>query len=566
MCQRSGSAAASPAAYDAAMEPRFSTFDGASDRWTDDPAFAALEDAYGAYQDAWGAWMVGHHRGAPIEAGEGGGHAGEAALTENLVGSRRVLGERIAAIDAERLGPTDLAALANIRASLPDLDAWPEPLDGLEFAESTPARDDDEPEIAGLRRSTFEAWGSAMADLRVDGECLDRLSVAARLGREPDPAARNRLFVAMAPGWAVLDGPGGPNDGDGPYRRLVRASAARWRRDGSPVAANAAALGMDPAAVEPTMRKILAAFRRVAMPPELVEPWDYRYVTGGLARRLDAEIPLPRLRPINDAHLAGIGADPGALGITYDIVPRPGRPIIPTAFTVSLEIARRTATGWRPARPWVFATYTEGGLGNLEELLHESGHALHYAALRARPAFSSWPADQTAFVEAVADIVGWTVHEPAFLARHLGASVATRESVISRYAGVMLDACWTLFELELHRHPERAPNEVWAEIAEGDLGVVGHPEWSWWGHRGQLIDGPGYLANYALGAVMVAAVRARIREVRGDWAEGDPGWNDFVAEHLLRFAGARSPRDILLEFLGGPLTAGPLLADLARGA
>jgi Zn-dependent oligopeptidase len=279
---------------------------------------------------------------------------------------------------------------------------------------------------------------------------------------------------------------------------------------------------------------------------------------------LDPEVPLPRLRLINDAHLAEIGADPAALRIAYDIVPRPDRPVIPTAFTVSLDIARRTRDGWQPARPWVFATYAEGGLGNLEELLHESGHALHYAALRARPAQFSWPADQTAFVEAVADVVGWTVHEPAFLARHLGTTVSTRESVIARYWSVVLDACWTLFELELHRHPDRAPNDAWAEIMEADLGVVGHPEWSWWAHRGQLIDGPGYLASYALGAVMVAAVRARIRQLRGDWATGDPGWYAFVSERLLRFGGARTPRSILPEFLGCPLTAEALLADVER--
>ncbi|MEW5990979.1 MAG: hypothetical protein AB1736_06490 [Chloroflexota bacterium] len=546
-------------------------------RWTHDPAFEALEAAYATYQDAWGAWMVGHHRGAPVEPAPGAGvDLAEAGLTDAgladagfadaLIGARRALGERIAAIDVERLAAADADALANVRASLPDLDAWPEPLDGLRFADSPPADDGDEPEIARLRRSTFEAWGAAMADLRVDGEHLDRLAVAARLGREPDPANRRRLFLAMAPGWAVLDGPGGPEDPDGPYRRLLRASAERWRRDGSPIAANAAALGLDPATIEPTLRRVLAAFREAAMPPGPVEPWDVRYVTGGLARRLDPEISLPRLRPINDAHLAEIGADPADLGIAYDLVPRDGRPIIPTAFTVAFTIARFGGGRWRPARPWIFATYTQGGLGNLEELLHESGHALHYAALRARPALFSWPADQTAFVEAAADVVGWTVHEPAFLARHLGATVSSRESVAARYAGVMFDACWTLFELELHRHPDRAPNNVWAELAEGQLGVVGHPEWSWWAHRGQLIDGPGYLANYALGAIVVAAVRARIRELRGDWATGDPGWYAFVSERLLRFAGARTPRDILLDFLGGPLTAAPLLADLERGA
>lgn len=547
------------------------------DRWTNDPGFAALETAWATYQERWGAWMVGHHRGAPVDPTD----AGDAALGARLVAARAALGEQLTHVDRRTLGPEDASALANILGSLPDLDAWAAPLDGLAFAANIPLGPEDPdaavarggdggrapaeaPEIAILRRSTFEAWGAGMADLRVGNERLDRLTVAARLGREANPDTRRRLFLSMAPAWAVLDGPGGANDPDGPYRRLLRASAERWRRHGSPIAANAAALGMDPDAVEPTMRRMLAAFRRIAMPAELVEPWDYRHVVGGLARRLDPAIPLERLRSINDAHLAAIGADPAALRIQYDIHPRPERPIIPTAFTVSLDIARRTADGWRPATPWVFATYAEGGLGNLEELLHESGHALHVAALRARPAHFAWPAEQTAFVEAVADVVGWTVHEPAFLAEHLGATAAPRDAVVWRYGNLMLDACWTLFELELHRHPDRAPNDAWAEVMERDLGVAGHPEWSWWAQRGQLIDAPGYLANYALGAVMVAAVRARIRELRGDWATGDPGWYAFVSDRLLRFAGARAPRDVLGDLLGEPLTTAPILADIER--
>ena len=542
------------------------------DRWTDDPGLDACESAWAWYLARWGAWIVGHHSAGPVDP------AGteDAALAGQLLAARRMLGETLASLDRSRLDRDDAAALANVLSSLPDLDAWAAPLDGVTFkvglTAGSPGPGDDDvgaegaesAEVAALRRSTVAAWGAAMAGLRVDGERLDRLTVTAQLGREEDPRRRRRLFGSMAPAWAVLDGPGGPDDPDGPYRRLLRASAERWRRSGSPIAANAAALGIDPEAVEPALRAMLATFRRVAMPAALVEPWDYRYVTGGLARRLDPALPLARLRPINDAHLASIGADPVALRIHYDIHPRPGRPVIPTAFTVSVDIARRTVEGWRAATPWVFATYTEGGLGNLEELLHESGHALHYAALRARPAHFAWPAEQMAFVEAIADVVGWTVHEPAFLEQHVGATATIREAVVCRYANVMLDACWTLFELELHRHPDRAPNDAWAEIVERDLGVAGHPEWSWWAGRGQLIDGPGYLANYALGAIMVAAVRARIRELHGDWATGAPAWYGFVSDRLLRFAGARAAGDVLHEFLGGPLTTSAILEDIER--
>jgi hypothetical protein len=300
-----------------------------------------------------------------------------------------------------------------------------------------------------------------------------------------------------------------------------------------------------------------------------VEPWDYRFATGAMERRVGPYVRRDQLRPINDAHLRSLGADPDTLRITYDVDPRPGRPAIPTAFTTARDIGRDDGGGsWLRATPWVFATYADGGLSNLEELLHESGHAIHYAAIRERPALFEPLVADTGLGEGVADLVGWDAHEPAFQTRHLGVASDLRESRLGRYGWVMLDICWALFEVELHRDPERSPNEVWAELTETGLGIGPHPELSWWATRGQLIDGPGYMANYALSALVAAAVRARIREVRGEWLGngGDPGWYTFVANGLLRFGASQPAADVLRSFLGGPLTAEPLLADLAVAA
>jgi hypothetical protein len=322
---------------------------------------------------------------------------------------------------------------------------------------------------------------------------------------------------------------------------------------------------MEPGTFEPTLRMMLEAWRRV-VGPDLVEPWDYRFALGALERRLGGLVPRGRLRAINDAHLRGLGADPAVLGIAYDVEPRAGRPAIPVAFTLGANVARRTGPGtWGPSTPWVFATYAEGGLGNLEELLHESGHALHYAAIRTRPAFFEPPVEAGGFVEGVADLVGWDVHEPAFQARHLGQRGGLRASRLARYGGVMLDVCWALFEIALHGDPERSPNETWSELTEAGLGIVAHPEWSWWAVRGQLVEAPGYMANYALSAIVAAALRARIGAVRGDWLGdgGDPGWYAFVSSELLRFGAERPAGEVLDAFLGQQLTVEPLLDDLA---
>jgi len=53
-------------------------------------------------------------------------------------------------------------------------------------------------------------------------------------------------------------------------------------------------------------------------------------------------------------------------------------------------------------------------------------------------------------------------------------------------------------------------------------------------------------------------------ELRGPWFAGDPGWYAFVAEALFAAGASRAPAELLGTFLGGPLTAEPLLADLRR--
>ena len=512
---------------------------------------AALEDAWEAYYRSWASWLRDSNQRLP--------DAALAAHEAELLAARHELAGLLRALP-DALGDDDAFAVRNLRTSLPDLDVWVPSFDGVDFGDGGDAPLPEEPEAAALRREVLDAFTAAASSIDVAGERLHRLTLQERLAREDDGAKRRELFDALRTLGDVVDGDGGDSS---PYRRLLQSSSARWARDGSPIDANAAGLGIEPSSVEAMLRSAMRAFRELAIGPELIEPWDYRYLVGGLGRRLDNFVPQERLLEINAAHLTSLGADPARLGIEYDIFPREGRPDISVAFTFALELPPRLPSGgFGAARSQVFATYEIGSLGNLEELLHESGHAIQDAAVRVRPLLAATPSSHGAFWEAFADVVGRDANEPAFLAHHLGASISAREATISRYGGVMLDCAWTLFEIELHRQPSRRPNDVWAEIMERDLGVHGHPEWSWWATRTQLIDGPGYMANYALGAVMVAAVRERIRSIRGEWSRGDSGWYSFVSERLLQWAGAREPSSILRDFLGGPLTADALLEDI----
>jgi hypothetical protein len=509
-----------------------------------------LEAAWAELLRLAGDVVVARSRGAPADP-PGGSTAG---LVRRYRRARRALGPALETAGGTASTHAERDAIATIRSSLGWLDEL-EPVPGTAIAGSTSDEPDD---VAALRRTVFGRYGRAAAAVRVDGERLDRLSVLARLAVEPDAGRRRALFEALDPVWRAVDGDGGEAS---PYRRLLSASAARWRRDGSPIEANAAALGIAPGALEPMLHSILAAWREAAGPDRL-EPWDHWHACGAAARRLDPLLPPERLPALNDAHLASLGADPASLGIRYDVLPRPGRPVFPVAFTMPMGPEPDGRGGWRSRPPWVFATYAVGGLGNLVELVHESGHAVHFAAVTARPAHADFPVESAAFLEATADLLGWDADEPAWQAHHLGDAATAREAVLHRYGSVVLDVCWALFEIELHRRPARRPNDVWTEVTTEGLGLAPHPERSWWAMRGQLIDASGYLANYAMSAIVAAALRARVRALRGDHPTGDPGWYVTMTEVLFRWGSARRPADLLTDFLGGPVTADPLLADL----
>jgi hypothetical protein len=297
-----------------------------------------------------------------------------------------------------------------------------------------------------------------------------------------------------------------------------------------------------------------------------IEPWDWWWRAGEADRALRPALPLGRLFELNEMIHRSLGADLDALGVVLDTTPRLGRPPVPVAFTTFGARPHPRADGtWDPGRPTVLASYTDGGLGELTELVHETGHAIHIVAIRTRPAFADWP-HSDALTEALAELVSLDVAEPAWQRRWLPDAPPVPEAVTlrCRYADVALDAAWALLEIRLHADPDRRPNDAWTEITSGSLGIVPHQEWSWWALRGQLVQEPGYMANYAIGAVLAADLRAAIREARGDWTGGDPGWYAWVSERIYRFGLERSARDVLRDVLGRAPDAGALLGEIVR--
>jgi hypothetical protein len=489
-----------------------------------------------------------------------------AALVAAHNALRAEVSRRLAVIDSTSLRPDDARALGIMRRTLRrDIDSLPPPSTATARAALTrPSCTYDAAAIVrtghgldSLRRRIYACYGWSQSHLILDRDTLDRLSIFGALGREEDTSRRRRLFLALEPVWRTVNG---DNEPGSPYRQLI-AREVKERGNAEPAAAEQArASGVPPDSVERWLLRVLETWREVS-PDSLIEPWDWYYQTGLTSRRLSPLIPLERLTSLNRQVYRALGGDLGALGVQYDLKPREGK--TPVAYCTFGSRPRFINGGWRPGEPWVFATYRTGGLDNLNELLHETGHAVHIAAIRTRPAFADWP-DSDPFTEALADLIALDVYEPSWQHRWLGDSVPLGDGLRGRYGGVVLDVAWAVFELRMMRNPEADPNAVWSDLTHDYLRIRPHPELSWWAMRGQLIDSPGYMMNYAVGAMLSAAIRARTRETHGATSAGDPGWYGWMAPRLFRFGLERPTREVIEEFLGGPVSPAALLEDMRR--
>jgi hypothetical protein len=481
-----------------------------------------------------------------------------AALRPRYLAARAEL-VRALAIDSATVRDTaDARALSVMRATLADeLTAAPQPPGGAAPVDAARCRYDPRTisDTDSLATRLYDCYGAAAHAVVVDGDSLERLTVLGLLGVTDDAARRRRLFLGLEPLWRTVNG--GDED-TSPWRELLRRRARDWGAGPTPFARRVTELGFNPDTVEAWLERLLEAWR-ATLPDSSIEPWDLYYAMGATSRRLSSRIPRDSLRSLSARFYRSLGADLTALRVRDDLDPRAGKD--PVTFTTFGARPGRVNGAWDPGEPWIFASYAVGGFDNLTELLHETGHAVHIAAIRTRPAFGDWP-DADLFTEAIADLADGEAYDGRWQLRYLGDSAAPADNRRAAYFGVMLDACWSLFEERMQRDPSLDPNAVWTALTSRYLHAAPHPELSWWAMRGQLIDVPGYLVNYALGAFISADLRARIVQLHGPFTLGDSTWYGFVREHIYRFGLERSSRRVMEDFLGRPVTPDALLTGL----
>lgn len=278
-------------------------------------------------------------------------------------------------------------------------------------------------------------------------------------------------------------------------------------------------------------------------------PWFFR------ARHEDDAFPAERLLPAFEATLGGMGLDGTAGGrIVLDVEPRPGKS--PRAFCVAVRAPRDVRLVVAPV----------GGRDDYVALLHEGGHAQHFAHVDPALAFEFRHLGDNAVTEAFAFLFDHLAEDPAWLRRRLG--VEDRDGTVAAHARasrlVYLRRYAAKLSYELIAHGDEPPGDAllagaYARSLSGALRVA-------WPEATYLSDmDPGfYVAAYLRAWALETHLRGWLRDRFGaEWfAVPEAG---AALRELWRDGQRLSAEELLAALTGERLDFGVLVADLGLG-
>lgn len=275
-------------------------------------------------------------------------------------------------------------------------------------------------------------------------------------------------------------------------------------------------------------------------------PWFFR------AREQDGAFPAARLLGAYTETLAGMGLEPTAGGrVLLDVEPRPRKS--PRAFCVAVRAPQDVRLVVAPV----------GGRDDYAALLHEGGHAQHFAHVGESLAFEYRHLGDNAVTEAFAFLFDHLAEDPEWLARRLG--VHDDDGTLAAHARasrlVYLRRYCAKLSYELTAHAPQPPGDAlladaYARALSGAIGVA-------WPSETYLsdIDEGFYVAAYLRAWALETHLRRWLRDRFGAaWFEVPEAG---AALRELWSEGQRlSAEELLSGLTGETLDFGVLVADL----
>ena len=272
------------------------------------------------------------------------------------------------------------------------------------------------------------------------------------------------------------------------------------------------------------------------------------------AAEFDAGFPATDLAPAVRQHVTEMGVDPAAGGrIIYDLDEREGKRS--RAFCAPVRVPTEVYLVLRP----------HGGQSDFTTLLHELGHALHFAhAADTLPFEFRWLGDNSV-TESYAMLFDHRMHDRGWLRRYtqLGAQVDRFRRMmafeelhfIRRYCAKLL------YEMEVYE-PDGALDglpDTYVDRLTSATGFRYRPEDAF-----VDLDSGFYSSRYLRAWQLQALINEMlIEKFNDDWYR-NPAAGPWLTGELLQ-RGQRETADELAQLLGGELSFAPLVRSIERG-
>ncbi len=246
---------------------------------------------------------------------------------------------------------------------------------------------------------------------------------------------------------------------------------------------------------------LAAGYRRVAsalgaryLGGGRVMPWDISYLGARLAPQLNSPVDMAGSYEALRELFSSFGFDLDRCNITYDIFPR--RHKSEWGYNFTIEQGRDTR---------VLAN-VEGRYHEMGVLLHETGHAVHSAALDPDDVMMNMGVSGIV-TEGVANLFGDFLYHRSFYRGFFRDSVKKADAAFRRLkdfsrAGAFTAMHGILFDQALYRNGPKTPDDVnglYWDLYGRILGEKPYAEEPAWGFRIHHTTHPVYLHNYFLG-------------------------------------------------------------------
>lgn len=267
----------------------------------------------------------------------------------------------------------------------------------------------------------------------------------------------------------------------------------------------------------------------------------------------DALFPNARREQVVMQFVQSIGLDPLADGrIRIDCESRPGK--YPRAFCAPVRV------------PEEVHLVTSPGLGGAQEwsvLLHEVGHALHYANTSPALPVENRRLGDMAVTEAYATLFANLMLNPLWLEQHADVTDRAREFARAQsiYELYQLRRYCARLSYEKELYDERADYDRlpsrYAELLTEATGFQHRPEDAFLD-----VDSSFYTTNYIRARMLRPILKAALEREFGVPWWSDPGSGRWLAEELFSHGNRWSADELAVRLSGQPLTFGPLRESL----